>query len=99
MGKGDGFVKVAFKKTVFGYCGKKKRHPSPVERLALFRYIYPALFVLTVLSPNKVNDGLDNTVGHTETDNREGKVEASHENHMGHVPHPFKIKRKHGDSP
>jgi hypothetical protein len=54
---------------------------------------------MTVLFPEKVNDGLDNTVGHTETDNREGKVEASHENHMGHVPHPFKVKRKHADSP
>lgn len=74
MGKGDGFVKVAFKKTVFGYSSKKKRHLSSIERLALFRYIYPALFVLAVLFPNKVNDGLDNTVGHTEADNREGKV-------------------------
>jgi len=42
-----------------------------------------------------IDGSLDNTVGHTNAQYGEGIPQAAHENHMPHVPDPFKIKRKH----
>jgi hypothetical protein len=51
--------------------------------------------VMLVIPPACVDGGLDNTVGHANAQNGECVPEATHENHMAHIPNPFKTKWKH----
>jgi hypothetical protein len=53
------------------------------------------LMVMFVIPSACVDGGLDNTVGHADAYNGECVPEATHENHMAHIPNPFKIKWKH----
>jgi len=42
-----------------------------------------------------INGGLDDAVGHTNTQNGQCIPETTHKNRMAHIPDPFKIKGKH----
>jgi len=56
------------------------------------------LMVMVAIILGCIDGSLDDTVGHTNAQYGECIPQAAHENHMAHVPDPFKIKREHTSS-
>jgi hypothetical protein len=57
--------------------------------------IFGILMVMFVIPFGCINGRFDNTVGHTNAQDGESVPETTHENHMAHIPDPFKTKWKH----
>ena len=56
------------------------------------------LMVAAAFSVNRIQGGFNNAVGHANAKNGKCVPESAHKHHMGHVPDPFEIKRKHTSS-
>ncbi len=53
------------------------------------------MVVVTALFTGRVLNGFYNNICHTKADDPQGIPQASHEDHVAHIPYPFKLKRKH----
>ena len=53
------------------------------------------LVVVGILSFDRIDGGLNDAVRHADAQNRECVPQPSHEDHMTHIPNPFKVKWKH----
>lgn len=59
---------------------------------------YGALMMTAAFTISRIQCGFNNAVGHANAKNGQRVPESTHKHHVGHIPDPFKIKRKHTSS-
>ena len=53
------------------------------------------VMIIMAFNHIRIIKSLADTISQSETHNCKSVPESAHKNHMGHIPHPFKNKRKH----